>query len=147
MNFEVHETVNGLQKLIRKVEGISTAEFAGAIKEDIWQNFVKSRSPSGSSLRGLSRLRIAQKTARHFPLPAKPLIASGQLSEATYVKNFKNESHVLVNARRSRTADNPKGRVPTNIQLLKLHSDRPVWGLSNRIEKLLKKRLEAIAKK
>ena len=149
MIFEVHETVNGLQKLIRKVEGISTSEFAGAIKEDIWQNFVQSRSPTGAGLRPLSRWRIAQKTARHFPLPPKILVASGQLSESTYIKEKnKNESWVLVNPRRSRTADNPRGsKVPTNIQLLKLHSDRPVWGLSNRIEKLLKKRLEAIAKK
>jgi len=148
MIFEVHETVNGIQKLIRKVEGISTSEFAGAIKEDIWQNFVQSRSPTGAGLRPLSRWRIAQKTARHFPLPSKILVASGQLSEATYVKNFKNESHVLVNSRRSRTADNPRGsKIPTNIQLLKWNMDRPVWGLSERIEKLLKKRLEAIAKK
>ena len=147
MKFEVHETVNGLQKLVRKVEGISTSEFAGAIKEDIWQNFVQSRSPTGAGLRPLSRWRVAQKTERHFPLPSKILVASGQLSEATYVKNLKNESHVLVKNRRSRTADNPRGRVPTNIELLKLHSDRPVWGLSNRIEKLLQKRLEAIAKK
>ena len=147
MNFEVHETVNGIQKLIRKVGGISTSEFAGVIKEDIWQNFVKSRSPSGAGLHPLSRWRIAQKTARHFPIPSKILVASGQLSEATYVKNLKNESHVLVNARRSRTADNPKGRVPTNIQLLKWNMNRPVWGLSERVEKLLKKRLDIIAKK
>ena len=147
MIFEVHETVNGLQKLIRKVEGISTSEFAGVIKEDIWQNFVQSRSVRGGRLMPLSRGRILDKFRKGFSLPSKVLVASGQLAEATFVRNKnKNESHVLVKSGRSKTADG-SGRV-TNIQILKWQQNvRPVWGLSERVEKLLKKRLEAIAKK
>jgi len=144
---EIVETKKGIEKLRQKVDGISVAEIAGIIKEDIWQNFAQSRNISGGSLKALSKGRINDKMRKGFALPSKVLYASGQLAESTVAKRKKkDEWHVEVKSGRHRTPDNAKGQsVPTNIQLLEwLEKLRPVWGLSRRVKEKLSKRLEYI---
>jgi len=145
---EASQSTAGIKKLLLKLEGVEVSEVATVIKEDINANFEQSRTPFGYPLLPLPPERIKAKTKKGFLSPSKPLVASGQVANSTTVKNIsKNESHVVVKNRRTRTADNPKGAIPTNTQILKWNQKlRPVWGLSERVILILKRRLKLTAR-
>jgi phage gpG-like protein len=141
--FDIEYSVDGITKLIQKVKGISTGEIAKLIWNDIKENFEMSRDLRGGSLKPLKQSTIKMKQRTGSLAPGKPLYNTGQLYNSIRSKNKgKDESIVYVKANR-------KGFL-TNQMILNFQSggrhNRIVFGLSDRIHKILQKRLEEIAK-